>query len=71
MLPSLPGVNNTHLIWLVQHGYMPVPLIVKREIWDRGKADVLVNLMNFSQITYQLIIVANPSQVSDLAKSGQ
>ncbi|KAH8754139.1 hypothetical protein F5883DRAFT_607898 [Diaporthe sp. PMI_573] len=51
-------VNNKHLIWLVENGYTPLPLIDEREIWDRSKADMLVKLLNFCQIAYLLISVA-------------
>lgn len=51
-------VNNKHLIWLVKNGYMDMPIIDEREIWDRSKADVLVKVLNFVQVAYMLLSVA-------------
>ncbi|KAL1873041.1 hypothetical protein Daus18300_004183 [Diaporthe australafricana] len=52
-------VNNKHLIWLAQNGYLALPLIDEHEIWDRSKVDMLVKLLNFFKITYLLISVTS------------
>lgn len=48
-------VNNKHLIWLVENGYMMNPIIDEREIWDRSKADLALKLINFAQIGWLLL----------------
>lgn len=51
-------VNNKHILWLTDNGYMNFPHIDKEDIWDKSKADLLVKWIVCIQISWVLLSVA-------------
>ena len=50
-------VNNRHIQWLVMNGFMEIPPITTRKIWDRSKADHLIKSIVCVQICWLMITV--------------
>lgn len=50
-------VNNRHIQWLVVNGFMGIPPVTTRKIWDRSKADHLIKTIVCVQICWLMITV--------------
>ncbi|KAL4920371.1 hypothetical protein BDW62DRAFT_16531 [Aspergillus aurantiobrunneus] len=50
-------VNNQHILWLMDHGYMGLPPTHKEDIWDKSKADSLIKFIVSIQIGWMLLNV--------------
>ena len=50
-------VNNRHIQWLVVNGFMEMPQVTTRNIWDRSKADHLIKSIVCVQICWLMITV--------------
>lgn len=50
-------VNNRHIQWLVVNGFMEMPQVTTRTIWNRSKADHLIKSIMCGQICWLMITV--------------
>ena len=63
--PDTPGfpINSRAVYYLVQKGYLTLPALSKKEIWDKSKADRFAKGVAFIQSSYMFLqCIARPIQ---------